>query len=377
VRSEEGAGHRPPGLIARSDGFRLRGRWTLEHMGELEQYMGSLSWSAAGPLTLDASELEALDTSGALVLNRLRSQLEGKGLEVRLKGLGPDRRTIYELVRDHVHAVEAAPRARRLSVLARLGRWAWSHVAEAYALICFVGESAVALLRSAVRPARIRWRALLSTVETAGVDAVPIIGMLSFLMGVVIAYQGGLQLERYGANIFIVELVSLTMIRELAPLLTAIIVAGRTGSAFTAEIGTMKITEEVDALRTLGIDPMELLVLPKALGLLVALPLLSVFADVMGLLGGMVMAQFMLGVGFGEFVDRLPDAISLTSFILGVGKAPVFAAIIALVGCYRGFRAGGSADDVGRQTTASVVQAIFLVIVFDALFSVLFGGMGI
>ncbi|MGB2974007.1 MAG: ABC transporter permease, partial [Candidatus Competibacter sp.] len=205
----------------------------------------------------------------------------------------------------------------------------------------------------------------------------PIIALLSFMMGVVIAYQGGQQLKAYGANIFIVELISLTMLRELAPLITAIIVAGRTGSAYTAQIGTMQITEEVDALRTIGISPMDLLVIPKLLALVVALPLLTVFADALSVFGGMVMAQTLLAVNFSDFLDRVPQVVTLTSFLLGVGKAPVFAAIIALVGCYQGFHVRGGADSVGRQTTVSVVQSIFLVIAADALFSVVLGGVGL
>ena len=160
--------------------------------------------------------------------------------------------------------------------------------------------------------------------------------------------------------------------RELSPLITAIIVAGRSGSAYTAQIGTMNVTEEIDALRTIGVSPIDLLVLPKVLALVIALPLLTVYTDVMGVLGGMIMARAQLGVSFTTFVDRLDDAVSLTSYLIGIGKSPVFAAIIALVGCYRGFRVGGSAESVGQQTTMSVVQAIFLVILTDAMFSIAF-----
>ncbi|MFO7640787.1 MAG: ABC transporter permease, partial [Candidatus Competibacteraceae bacterium] len=192
-----------------------------------------------------------------------------------------------------------------------------------------------------------------------------------------IAYQGGEQLKFYGANIFIVELVALTLLRELAPLITAIIVAGRTGSSYTAQIGTMRITEEVDALRTIGIPPMDLLVLPKLLALIIALPLLTVFADIFSVFGGMIVARAFLEVSFTEFLDRFAQVVTLTSFLLGVGKAPVFAAIIALVGCYQGFQVRGGADSVGRHTTISVVQAIFLVIAANALFSVVLGGVGL
>jgi phospholipid/cholesterol/gamma-HCH transport system permease protein len=213
---------------------------------------------------------------------------------------------------------------------------------------------------------------VLHNLQTAGFDALPIVGLLSFLMGVVISYQGADQLQRFGANIFIVDLVSLSMLRELSPLMTAIIVAGRSGSAYAAQIGTMKVTEEIDALRTIGIGPIELLVLPKMLALIITLPLLTIYADITGVLGGMIMASTKLGVSFDVFLDRIGNAVSLSSFLTGVGKAPVFAAIISLVGCFQGFQVSGSADSVGRQTTVSVVQSIFLVILADALFSVVF-----
>ena len=213
---------------------------------------------------------------------------------------------------------------------------------------------------------------MLSNLRSAGFDALPIVGLLSFLLGIVVAYQGADQLRQYGANIFIADLVGLSMLREFAPLMTAIIVAGRSGSAYAAQIGTMSVNEEIDALRALGIAPLDLLVLPKILALSIALPLLTVFADVLGVFGGMLMARAQLGVGFGEFLDRLVKAVSVTAYLVGVCKAPVFAFIIAVVGCFHGFRTRGGADSVGRQTTRSVVQSIFLVIVADALCSVAF-----
>ena len=189
--------------------------------------------------------------------------------------------------------------------------------------------------------------------------------------------RGAEQLRRVGANIYIADLVGLAMVRELSPLITAIIVAGRSGSAYTAQIGTMKVTEEIDALRTVGVAPMDQLVLPKLLALVVALPLLTVYTDVMGILGGMVMARAQLDVSYLTFLDRLEEAVSLRSYVIGVGKAPVFAAIIALGGCYEGFQVTGSAESVGRQTTVSVVQSIFLVILTDALFSIAFSWLGL
>ena len=218
-------------------------------------------------------------------------------------------------------------------------------------------------------------RPILFNIRSAGVDALPIVGLLSFLLGIVVAYQGADQLRQYGANIFVADLVGLSMLREFAPLITAIIIAGRSGSAYAAQIGTMAVTEEIDAMRTLGIAPLDVLVLPKIIALLIAMPLLTVFADALGVFGGMIMAQAQLDVGFGEFLDRFTKAVSVTAFLIGICKAPVFAGIIAVVGCFQGFRTHGGADSVGRQTTRSVVQSIFLVIVADALFSVAFSAL--
>ena len=239
-------------------------------------------------------------------------------------------------------------------------------------LLTFLGETAHAVARSVVRPSRLRLRPMLFNIRTAGFDALPIIGLLAFLLGVVVAYQGADTLRQYGANIFVVDLVGLSMLREFAPLITAIVIAGRSGSAYAAQIGTMAVTEEIDAMTTLGIAPLELLVLPKLIALVIALPLLTVFADLMGVFGGMVMAQLSLGVGYAEFTDRFVKAVNLSAFLVGIGKAPVFAAIIAVVGCFQGLRTRGGADSVGRHTTLAVVQASFLVIVADALFSVVF-----
>ena len=246
---------------------------------------------------------------------------------------------------------------------------------QAWALLEFIGEAAVVTLHCVRHPSRIRWRPVAFNIRSAGLDALPIVGLLAFLMGVVIAYQGAGQLRIFGANIFVADLVGLSLLREFAPLITAIIVAGRSGAAYAAQIGTMVVTEEMDALRTIGIAPQELLVLPKLIALMVALPLLTVFADALGVAGGMLMAQARLGVGYGEFLDRFVKAVSMRDYLIGVFKAPVFAAIIVVASCFQGFRAQGGADGVGQQTTRSVVWSIVMVIVVDASFSVAFNSL--
>ena len=358
--------------------WHCEGDWTLDGIEALDRQRQSLHWPGGGELRLDGSGIRAIDTTGALELLGVIAELEQAGHPVQLTGLRDPHRALLDLVCERLATAgtitEPPP---PLNHLERLGREVVFHAVRAIEFMAFVGEAATALGRLLRQPGRFRWQALLGNLETAGVHALPIIALLSFMMGIVIAYQGGQQLAAYGANIFIVELVSLTMLRELAPLITAIIVAGRTGSAYTAQIGTMQITEEVDALRTIGIPPMDLLVLPKLLALTIALPLLTVFADALSVFGGMVMAEALLEVSFSDFLDRFPLVVTPTSFLLGVGKAPVFAAIIALVGCYQGFQVRGGADSVGRHTTISVVQAIFLVIAADALFSVVLGGVGL
>jgi len=356
---------------------RLTGAWTTERLAVLEARVQGLVWPVGPAVTLDAVGIAAMDTGGAWLLQQILQRLQTQGRTAQVEGLREEFAELLALVGERLRQSEQVQPPKPPGFLEGIGRNSWAQVEQAGALLAFTGETVVAILRALMRPARIRWSALLVNLEQAGVNALPIVGLLSFLLGIVIAYQGGIQLRSYGANIFIVELVSLTMLRELAPMMTAIIVAGRTGSAFTAQIGTMKVTEEIDALRTIGIAPMDLLVLPKLFGLVLALPLLTVFADALGILGGMVMASVVLDVSFSDFLDRIPQTVSLASFLVGIGKAPVFAAIIAMVGCFQGLQVRGGADSVGRQTTVSVVQAIFLVIVADAAFSILFSWLGI
>lgn len=361
-----------PAAIAQPnpDELALSGCWTALGMGALDRQLDALAVSHQAQVVVDGTRVEALDTVGVWVLQRLLQRLRAEGVAINLRGWRPQFAKLLDLVAQH----PAAPPVRtpERPALERIGMATAAALEEIFALLSFVGESALALTASLAHPARMRWRPILHNIQTAGFGALPIVGLLSFLLGIVVAYQGATQLRRYGADIFVVDLVSLSMLREFAPLITAIIVAGRSGSAYTAQIGTMAVTEEIDAMRTIGIAPIDVLVLPKVLALLIALPLLTVYADLLGVFGGMFMARTQLGVGFEDFLDRLLSAISLTDYLIGIGKAPVFAAIIAVVGCFQGFRTKGGADSVGRQTTRSVVHSIFLVIVTDALFSVVF-----
>lgn len=320
-----------------------------------------------GEIVLDGAKLDGFDSAGAWLLQRW---LQSNHAAARLRDWPPALQKIMSLVSESAHkAVSAVPKK---SARESVGRIAVSAAQQLFALLTFTGETGMATLRQLTHPNRIRWRIMLRNIQIGGFNALPIIGLTSFLLGVVIAYQGADQLKHYGANIFVVELIGYAMLREFAPLICAIIIAGRSGSAFAAAIGTMVVTEEIDAMRTIDIDPLEFLVLPKMAALAVALPLLTAFADLTGVFGGMVMARSQLGIGFSEFIDRFGREIPAATLLVGIGKSLVFAIIIAGIGCFQGFRTKGSADSVGRQTTTSVVQSIFLVIVADALFSVIF-----
>jgi len=354
----------------------LSGAWTARGISRNTLRLDTASAANHSEMLIDGAGLEAFDTVGAWMLQKLVHRLRGEGATVQLRDLRPEFSKLLDVIEQQAaDPTESPPALPRQSRLESLGRNVVTAFEQSLALLSFIGECSLALAGSLAHPVRFRWRPILFNIRSAGFDALPIVGLLSFLLGIVVAYQGADQLRQYGANIFVADLVGLSMLREFAPLITAIIIAGRSGSAYAAQIGTMAVTEEIDAMRTLGIPPLELLVLPKIIALLIALPLLTVFADVLGVTGGMIMAHAQLDVGYGEFLDRFVKAVSVTAYLIGICKAPVFAAIIAVVGCFQGFRTKGGADSVGRQTTRAVVQSTFLVIVADAVFSVAFSAL--
>jgi phospholipid/cholesterol/gamma-HCH transport system permease protein len=346
--------------------WTLSGQWTARSLATMPQKLQTLH-CGQGQIVLDGSNLNSIDSAGVWLLQRW---LKRNKANASLRNWPPTLQKLMTLVSDSTH--DALAPATKRSMIENIGKSAESIALQLFALLSFVGETAMAVARQVIHPQRIRWSIMMRNIQIGGFNALPIIGLTSFLLGVVVAYQGADQLKHYGANIFVVELIGYAMLREFAPLITAIIIAGRSGSAFAAAIGTMVITEEVDAMRTIDIDPIEFLVLPKMAALAIALPLLTVFADVTGVLGGMVMARSQLDISFQEFIDRFAREIPVATFLVGIGKSFVFAIIIAGIGCFQGFRTQGSADSVGRQTTTSVVQSAFLVIVADALFSVVF-----
>ncbi len=365
----------PPPLAALThtgaNRWALSGSWTVRGLGRLPQTLDAQTCER-GPIELEGSQLAAIDSAGGWVLQRW---LRDHAAVPTLVSWPPHMQTLMYLVSKQ--ADDTVSRDTSPAMLERVGRSAAASTKEATALLHFIGEVAMALIRVQLHPRLVRWRAFARNLQIDGFNALPIIGLTSFLIGVVVAYQGADQLKNYGANIFVVDLVGYGMLREFAPLISAIIIAGRSGSAYAAQIGTMVVTQEVDAMRTLGIDPIEMLVLPKIFALAVALPLLTLFADMTGVFGGMMMARSQLDIGFSEFLDRFGREMQGNTLLIGIGKSFVFATVIAMIGCFQGFRTHGGADSVGRQTTRSVVQSIFIVIVADALFSVAFNVLGL
>jgi phospholipid/cholesterol/gamma-HCH transport system permease protein len=358
----------------------LGGRWLVSGAAALNAGVAALEGAAAGPspprrVRVDCAAIEALDTVGAWLLLRLKAALGRHGATVSIENLASRFEPL--LHQAEKYAPGATPQTRRwplnpISALAATGRWTLDALAEIASALSFFGVVTITALAALRHPGRIRFIAFVSHMQRTGTAALPIVGMLSFLVGIVFAYQGADQLRYYGAEIFTVNLLGLAFTRELGVLLTAIIVAGRSGSAFTAEIGTMQVNEEIDAMTTLGIDPIEVLVLPRMAALAVTLPLLTFYANVMGMVGGAFICGTALGIPLPLFTQQLRGAITGWSFWLGILKAPFFAFCIALVGCREGLRVQRSAESVGRLTTLSVVESIFLVIIIDAAFSVLF-----
>jgi phospholipid/cholesterol/gamma-HCH transport system permease protein len=355
----------PPDLSVNADGERL----TLK--GELRlQTLTAARKAIAGEKahTIDLAELSGLDTSGALFLCELRDA------KVELTGVDKEHQALLDLVCDLERApLPKAPHvARWRELVIGLGRATGQVRRDTIDIITFVGRATSALRQALLHPGTLRPASISRQIAETGITALPIIALMAIMISFVIGYQSVVQLRPFGAEDLTIDLVAVSLLREMGVLITAIMVAGRSGSAFTAEIGVMRAREEVDALQVMGLDPMELLVVPRLIGLVITLPLLTFFADVMGLVGGAIISHSLLQVAPLQYIDRVRHAVDASDLFVGLCKAPVFGFCIAVVGCMHGLRVRGSAESVGQETTHAVVKAIFLVIVFDALFSVLF-----
>ncbi len=353
----------------------VAGDWTVMTIGRLDSELRALDPRQAG-LILDVSQLGHIDTAGAFIIDRTLNQLaeeEGQAPDIE----GANSVTLALLTQVRALTTFDAPalddRPYGLGALfGRIGEGMAIALQEALSMLAFLGETLVTCARLIIRPARIRWTATVSVMEEAGLDAMPIVAFLSFFVGMVIAFIGSTSLSDLGATIYTVELVGISMLREFGVILTAIILAGRTNSAFTAQIGAMKMRQEVDAMKTLGLSEMEVLVAPRVFAMLIMLPILTFIGTLAGLVGGGVVGWLALGITPGTFIGRLHDFVPIQHFWVGMSKAPVFALVLALIGCKQGLDVGGSVQSLGKRTTTSVVQALFSIIVIDAIFAIFY-----
>jgi len=356
------------------------GAWTIAESARLDRELSSLKLQGRGDITIDASGLSRLDSAGAWLLLRTRRALEAGGAKISDFQLPDVYRPLLETL-DRPRKSE--PRKSRIpggfrGRLYKIGRATVHVYTQTVEMLAYLGRVTVETGEAIVRPrGNLRVAAMFHQIEETGINALPIVGLLAFLIGIVLAYQGADQLKRFGAEVFTINLLGVGVLREIGGLITAIIVAGRSGSAFTAHIGTMRVNEEIDAMQTMGLNTVDNLVLPRILGLVIALPLLTFYSDIMGLIGGAFMCYFQLGITIPVFLRQLNEAVTVNTMMVGLIKAPVFAFVIALVGCYEGFQVERNAASVGLLTTRSVVEGIFLVIVLDAAFSVMFSVLGI
>jgi phospholipid/cholesterol/gamma-HCH transport system permease protein len=359
------------------DGRQLAvgGAWTIAESARLDKELAALKLSERGPITIDASKISRLDSAGAWLLLRTRRALGAAGAKVSDLHLPELYQPLLESLdqprKSEPHKSRIPPGFR--GRLYRIGREATHAFFQAISMLGYLGRVTVESIEAFARPRHnLRIAAIFHQIEEVGINALPIVGLLSFLIGVVIAYQGITQLRQFGAELLTIDGLGIITLREMGVLMTSIIIAGRSGSAFTAQIGTMRVNQEIDAMQTMGLNTVDTLVLPRIIGLIIALPLLTLYADIMGLIGGAIMCYFDLGVTFPAFMRELQQALQVKTLMVGLVKAPVFAFVIALVGCYEGFQVERNAASVGLLTTRSVVESVFMVIVLDAAFSVMF-----
>jgi phospholipid/cholesterol/gamma-HCH transport system permease protein len=351
----------------------VAGDWTIGTIGVIDAALREARAEApAGGRALDVSALGDLDTAGAFVLWASLGLSEGATPDLR--GDHPTvGRLLTEVARHAGHCGHQAPSPGGFDrLLARIGEGVVDVAREAVDTLSFVGETVVALGRAVVKPHRVRWIPTFAVAESAGVNAIPIVMTLSFFIGAVVAFMGATILRDFGATIFTVELVGFSVLREFGALITAIILAGRSDSSFTAQIGAMKMTQEIDAMRVLGLDPIEMLVVPRVLALVVMVPILTFLAMLSGLLGGGLVAMGQLDLSPVMFLTRIQENVGVDQFWAGMAKAPVFALIIAIIGCRQGLTVKNDVISLGRNTTTSVVQALFMVIIVEAIFALIY-----
>ncbi|HEY7646282.1 MAG TPA: MlaE family lipid ABC transporter permease subunit [Hyphomicrobiales bacterium] len=376
-----------PALNSSVRGDRLdlaaSGSWTAPYAAQLEPLISAQADTAARvnarvTMTIDMGGVREFDTFGAWLLERLMRAWQAAGMSAHITGLSDAYRQLYdEMQQANRTAPPAAPGGGGiLGALERLGRGVESFGQGLLPFVNMFGAVGTALLRVVTRPARFRFTSAVHQLDRVGWQAIPIMLLITFLIGCIIAQQGFFHFRKFGADIYVVDMVGILVLREIGVLIVAIMVAGRSGSSYTAELGSMKMREEIDALRTMGFDPVEVLILPRILALVIALPVLAFLGSMAALFGASLVASFYGGMSVDIFVERLRDAISLTHFKVGLIKAPFMAVVIGVVACAEGLRVQGSAESLGLKTTDSVVKSIFMVIVMDGVFAIFFASIG-
>lgn len=354
----------------------LKGSWLVGDVSQADSAIHNLISPDQTVRSIDASQITQMDTAGAFLLLSIQEKCAKNNVPIAIQGLKDNFLALLDIVKEEMNSIQSMVVLEpHQSVLYRLGKATMNVIDQGLSLLAFLGEVFVHLYLLIAKPIKFQWRSMIHEIDVGGYRALPIIAVMMFLIGVVVAYQLGVQLRTYGANVYIVDLSGVAILREFSPLICSVIIAGRTSTSFAALLGTMKVNEEIDALQTMGLSPVERLVLPKILGLLVALPLLVMWGNLFGLMGSMVIAKNMAGISFHAFLERFKAEVAIKHLYIGLVKTPVFALIIAGIGCYQGFQAEGSAQSVGERTTKAAVQAIFLIILADGLFSILFNWM--
>ncbi len=354
--------------------LRLSDRWTVRRLGEIEQALGDLPLTGVTTLRVDGAAMQHADLSPMWLLHQALQRCERDGVRIEFAGGEPEHFAFLNALQSH-DAAQTEPEARPIwteRLVAGFGRHAVQLGDHAVGHLDHFGRIVLTHLRGWRQPHRVRFPSIIRHAYEAGIQALPIVAMIAFFVAVIIAYIGASQLRDFGAGIYTVDLITIGVLRELGVLLTAVIVAGRSGSAFAAEIGVMQLNDEVDALKSIGLDPVEVLVVPRVLGLIIALPLLTIVADAMGMAGGALLSNWLLDISIPQFIARVQEALAPTTFWAGLIKAPVFAVLIAMIGTYRGMQVRNSSRELGRLTTTAVVESIFMVIFANAVFAVIF-----
>jgi phospholipid/cholesterol/gamma-HCH transport system permease protein len=360
--------------------LRAQGEWKAEHIDEVDRALNRLEAAPPAGLMIDIADVSAIDTAGVLALCQVIEQCGTRDILDALQGANDDQRALFALVWENLERCRKADLEERSGsriLLERLGRGVEDAASDVYENAVFLGRTIVALGHSLANPHRIRWASTFHVMEHAGVNALPIVAILSFFVGAVVAYLGANLLQQFGADAFAVELVAFAVLREFGIIITAILIAGRSDSAFTAQIGSMRMQQEIDAMKVMGLDIYHALVIPRVIACMIMLPLLTFAAMVTGILGGMLVLWASLDLSPAFFFARMADQVSITQFWAGMAKAPVFALVIAIIGCRQGMQVENNVESLGRNVTASVVQSIFAVIVIDALFAMAYLELGI